>query len=167
MAVNDTQFRALFGAHPAGVCVVTAVGADGRPGGLTISAVCSVSRTPPLLLVCVDGGSRTLGAIRHSGGFAVNFLAEGQEELAGRFAGKGADKFAGLGWRAADRAAGAPLLPSAALSALAECRVREEFTAGDHHVFVGAIEAAWVSGRPPLVYHRRDYVRLPVPSGTG
>lgn len=167
MAVDDTQFRALFGAHPAGVCVVTAVGADGRPSGLTISAVCSASRTPPLLLICVDTGSRTLEAIRHSGAFAVNFLAAGREGLADRFAGKGADKFAGLDWRPSRLASGAPLLPAAYVSAFAECRVRQDLPAGDHRVLLGAIEGAGVSGNAPLVYHGRAYVRLPVPAGTG
>ncbi|WKD32286.1 flavin reductase family protein [Streptomyces xanthophaeus] len=167
MAVDDTRFRALFGAHPAGVCVVTAVGGDGRPSGLTISAVCSVSRTPPLLLICVDNGSRTLDAIRHAGAFAVNFLAAGQERLADHFAGKGADKFAGVDWRPSEHALGAPLLPTAQVSAFAECRVRQEIAAGDHRVLLGEIEDAGVSGHAPLVYHRRDYVRLPVPARTG
>ncbi|WP_299527713.1 flavin reductase family protein [uncultured Streptomyces sp.] len=164
MAIDDTLFRALFAAQPAGVCVVTAVGADGRPSGLTLSAVCSASRNPPLLLVCLDNGSRTLDAVRHAGTFAVNFLAVGQEGLAGLFAGKSTDKFADLAWRPSAAAEGAPLLPADRVSAYAECRVVDEIPAGDHRVLLGRIDGAGVGSSVPLVHHRRDYVRLPVPS---
>ncbi|MEU3983423.1 flavin reductase family protein [Streptomyces sp. NPDC026672] len=167
MAIDDELFRAVFSAHPAAVCVVTAAGPDGRPSGLTTSAVVSVSMRPPLLLVCVGTTSRTLAAIRHSGGFAVNFLAVHNERLAERFAGKSTQKFAGLDWRPSERAAGAPLLPADRLSAVAECLTHQEIPAGDHSVFLGRLEGAAVHGRAPMLYHDRDYVHLPVPALTG
>ncbi|GHH93220.1 flavin reductase family protein [Streptomyces capillispiralis] len=167
MAIDDELFRAMFSAHPAAVCVVTAAGADGRPSGLTTSAVTSVSMEPPLLLVCVGTGSRTLAAIRHSGGFAVNFLAVHNERLSERFAGKSTEKFAGLDWRPSGRAAEAPLLPAYHLSAAAECLVHQEIPAGDHCVFLGRIEGAVVHGRAPMLYHERDYIHLPVPALSG
>ncbi|MBG0851934.1 flavin reductase family protein [Streptomyces spinoverrucosus] len=167
MAIDDELFRAVFGAHPAAVCVVTAAGPEGRPSGLTTSAVSSVSMRPPLLLVCVGTGSRTLAAIRHSGGFAVNFLAVHNEWLSERFAGKSTRKFAGLDWRASELALGAPLLPTHHLSAVAECVVHQEIPAGDHSVFLGRIDGAAVHGRAPMLYHDRTYVHLPGPALSG
>ncbi|GAA0900905.1 flavin reductase family protein [Streptomyces thermoalcalitolerans] len=167
MAIDDELFRAVFSAHPAAVCIVTAAGPEGRPSGLTTSAVTSVSRKPPLLLVCVGTGSRTLAAIRHSGGFAVHFLAGHNEWLSERFAGKSTQKFAGLDWRPSGCAAGAPLLPEHHLSAVAECLVHQEVPAGDHSVLVGRIEDAAVHGRAPMLYHERGYVHLPVPALPG
>jgi flavin reductase (DIM6/NTAB) family NADH-FMN oxidoreductase RutF len=170
MAIDEELFRAVFSAHPAAVCVVTAVDAESRPHGLTTSAVTSVSRRPPLLLVCVGAGSRTRAAIRHAGAFAVNFLAAHNAPLAERFAGRSDDKFAGLDWRPAPHAAGAPLLPARLLTAVAECVVHQEIPAGDHSVFLGRIEGAAAHGGPPMLYHRRDYAHLaapaPVLSGT-
>ncbi|MDR3081025.1 MAG: flavin reductase family protein [Streptomyces sp.] len=167
MAIDDELFRAVFSAHPAAVCVVTAAGPESRPSGLTTSAVTSVSMEPPLLLVCVGTGSRTLAAIRHSGGFAVNFLAVHNAQLSERFAGKSNQKFAGLDWRPSERAAGAPLLPAHHLSAVAECLVHQEIPAGDHTVFLGRIEGAALHGRAPMLYHERDYIHLPVPALSG
>lgn len=163
MAIDDELFRAVFSAHPAAVCVVTAAGPAGRPSGLTTSAVTSVSVEPPLLLVCVGAESRTLTAIRHAGGFAVNFLAAHNERLSERFAGKSTQKFAGFDWRPSERAAGAPLLPAHHLSAVAECLVHQEVPAGDHSVLLGRIESAAVHGRAPMLYLARTYLTTPVP----
>lgn len=164
MAIDDELFRAVFSAHPAAVCVVTALDAEGRPSGLTTSAVTSLSQEPPLLLVCLGTQSRTLRAIRHSGGFAVNFLAGHTEHLAERFAGKSSQKFEGLDWRPSDRASGAPLLSAPHVGAVAECTVHREIPAGDHCVLFGRIEDAAVSGRAPMLYHHRDYIHLPSPA---
>ncbi|WP_405010112.1 flavin reductase family protein [Kitasatospora sp. NBC_01539] len=167
MAIDDELFRAVFGAHPAGVCLVTAAGPEGRPSGLTTSAVIPASMEPPLLIVGVGTGSRTLPAIRHSGGFAVNFLAEHTEWLSQRFADKSEDKFTDLDWQASEHAGGAPLLPAHHLSAVAECVVHQEVPAGDHIVFLGRIESATLHGRAPMLYHNRAYVHLPVPALSG
>src|SRR3712207_1754501 len=81
---EDRRFRDTLGAFPTGVTVVTAPG----PAGLTTNAFSSLSLDPPLVLVCFDNGSRTLGAVRSSSRFAVNVLRAGQEELASVFASK-------------------------------------------------------------------------------
>ncbi|MFJ8043425.1 flavin reductase family protein [Kitasatospora sp. NPDC096147] len=167
MAIDDEHFRTFFGAHPAGVCLVTAAGPGGEPAGLTTSAVIPASMVPPLLVIGVGNSSRTLEAIRHSGGFAVNFLAARTEWLSQRFAGKGDDKFAGLEWTPSEHAAGAPVLEAPLLSAVAECTVYQEVPAGDHRVFLGLIESATLFGNEPILYHNRAYVHLPVPALSG
>src|SRR5882724_11043328 len=87
MAVSPQAFREALAAYATGVTVVTAVG-EGGPSGATANAVSSLSLEPPMMLACLDRGSRTLTSVRAQGLFGVNALAAGQEEVARRFAGK-------------------------------------------------------------------------------
>jgi flavin reductase ActVB len=86
MAIEGDLFREIMSTFPSGVAIVTARGDDGKPRGLTVSAFCPVSLSPPLVLVCIDKASNSLIAIQRSGGFTVNLLAAGREELARRYA---------------------------------------------------------------------------------
>ncbi|WP_116199118.1 flavin reductase family protein [Amycolatopsis circi] len=161
MAVDAGKFREIFGSLPTAVAVVTAVGEDGEPCGLTMNTVTAVAKTPPLLLVCLDETSQTLRAIRHSGTFVVNFLAGHGSELSDRFARKGRGKFAGFDWLAAPSAGGAPILSGHVL-AHAECSVREEIRVGDHSVVIGLLDDGEAYDRPPLVYYRKNYSAWPI-----
>lgn len=156
--IDGETFRRVMGAFPAGVAVVTAHDAWGRPRGLTTTAVTSVSLDPPLLLVCVDLNSRTLPAIRHTGGFAVNIIDARFADVAMVFASKVDDKFADLDWRLGVH--GSPLLHDHSL-AWAECRTERELVLGDHVVFVGEIVhgGTHVEERFPLTYFRRGFGR--------
>src|SRR5438105_4995819 len=139
---------------PSGVAIVTTRGGDGAPRGLTSTAVCSVSAEPPLLLVCVDLGSRTLAALRSARRFVVNFMREGRSELCLLFASKAPDKFAGIAW--SETSSGLPLLHHDAL-AWAECTTVDEVEAGDHVIVIGRVEegrAASPDDVPLMYYHR-------------
>jgi len=85
-------FRSVMGRFATGVTVVTADGPDG-PVGMTANAVCSLSLEPLLVLVCFDREARTLPIVRDQRRFGVNVLAEGQDDLARRFASKNEGKF--------------------------------------------------------------------------
>ncbi|ABG04740.1 flavin reductase-like, FMN-binding protein [Rubrobacter xylanophilus DSM 9941] len=157
--VTPELFRGIMSRFPAGVTVVTAYGDGGEPRGLTVSAFCPVSLSPPLVLVCVDRESETLPAIRSSGGYTVNFLAAEHADLALRFASKGAGKFEGLAHRAPGRCPqGGPVLEGCSLAYVA-CRLWRELEAGDHLVLVGlALEGASAGGEAsPLVYGERRF----------
>ena len=163
MPVDLELFKSVIGSFPAGVTIVTARGADGVPRGLTSNAVCSVSASPPLLLVCVDKRSQTLASIQTSGAFVVNFLAAGREDLSNRFASKDPDKLAGVTWEPSGLAGGAPILVDDVV-AVAECQVTQAVEAGDHWVFIGCIEGGAVYEGVPLMYYRRGYAAWPKPS---
>src|SRR5215470_7255980 len=90
--VNATTFREALGAVCAPVAVVTSF-YDARPHGTTVSAFCSLSLDPPLVLVALDRGSDLLRMIRRAQRYGINVLSHGQEAIATRFARKGADKF--------------------------------------------------------------------------
>ena len=75
-----------------------AVHAGGVVHASTVSSATSVSREPPLVLVCLAPESRALALVRETGSFALSFLASGQEEVAAHFADPGRDQrhFAGI-----------------------------------------------------------------------
>ncbi|MEV6328815.1 flavin reductase family protein [Streptomyces sp. NPDC051909] len=163
MPVSPQQFREIFGTFPTAIAVITAVDEDGEPRGLTCNAVCAVSASPPLLLIGVDKKSQTLPALLSSGAFVVNFLAASGAETSQVFAGKGQDKFAGVGWEPSAVAAGAPILTEVAL-AVAECRTEQTIEAGDHWLFIGRVDGGTVFHREPLLYCQGAYSSWPLPA---
>lgn len=157
--VTSAEFTRAMGAAATGVTVVTTEGVAGR-FGLTVSAIASVSAEPPLLLVCVNRRNPCVSAMTQNGRFAVNILAETQEDVARLFSGKpvsgAAYDFAQHGWATGE--AGMPLLTGAA--AHFECEVDTIHDAGTHRIFIGRVIAAERGERPPLLYSNRRYGRL-------
>lgn len=156
MPIEKQAFFDIMASFPSGVAIVTTVADDGVPRGLTTTAVCSVSADPPTVLVCVDLGSRTLTALRQSGGFTVNFIGEGRSALCRLFASKEEDKFAHVAWRST--ASGLPILHEDAL-AWAECRTDQEHVVGDHVLLIARVDDGGVRQdlEPPLMYYRRSW----------
>ena len=140
MAVTPQLYRDIMACFPSGVAIVTASEADGKPRGLTLSAFCAVSLSPPLVLVCVDKTSNTLPALQAAGGFTVNFLAGGRDHLAVLYASKAEEKFEGIPWRPPDQREGGPILHEDS-AAYAVCITRQAIEAGDHWVFIGEVHA--------------------------
>jgi len=158
--VAQQRFREVIGHFATGVAVVTCTGPDG-PAGLTTNAVTSLSLDPLLLLVCFDNTSRTLPAVRASGRFAVNVLAEGGRELARTFASKqllGHEKFEAV-THTVDH--GVPVLDDAL--AWVVCDVRELLPGGDHTVGIGEVRQMGIGADPgarPLAWYRGAYAAL-------
>jgi len=153
MPISPEEFRAALGAYATGVTVVTAIGTNG-PSGATANAVTSLSLDPPMMLACLDRGSRTLTAVRAQGRFGVNALAAGQEELAKRFAGKEteAEKWDGVEWSESEEL---PRLPGALM--WVACELRDLIDGGDHLILTGNVLAAQSREGQPLLFHRGAY----------
>lgn len=145
-------------AFPTGVAIITTVGPDGSPWGLTTNAVSSVSADPPTLLVCIAKTSRTLPAVLERKGFSVNFMAVGSAEVCARFASSASaeEKFAPTEWELSG--AGHPCLSADAV-AFTDCETMAEIDGGSHLILVGRVTDGGVieAGREPLVYFRREY----------
>ena len=93
MAVTPDEFRAALSRFPSGVTVVTTRGSDGQLHGITVSAFCSVSLEPPLILVCVEKAASSHTALHESATFIVNILSENQRDLSEHFASQLDNKF--------------------------------------------------------------------------
>jgi flavin reductase (DIM6/NTAB) family NADH-FMN oxidoreductase RutF len=155
--MDPKELRRVMGHFATGVTVVTTKDGAGTPFGLTANAFASLSLNPPLMLVCVDKKAQCYSCFAESKIFAVNVLAEGQEELSRRFATKGDEKFNGVSWRASE--SGLALLDGA-ISHI-ECKIVESHDGGDHTIYVGEVLRAATSGDRPLIFFQGMYHRLP------
>jgi len=156
VATGD-DLRGLMRRFPSGVAVVT-IDVAGQRLGLTVGSLVSLSLDPPLVGVSVSRFAALHELLRDAGGFAASLLAAGQEALAQHFA-RGVPPIAlwtGIEVREGGRG---PLLDGAL--GWVECGLSSEAPAGDHTVFVGAVERA-TAGRAtvPLVYLDGRYVSL-------
>ena len=155
MTLADQQvFRDVIGRFASGVTIITTT-VDGAPFGTTASAVSSLSLEPPMVLICLNKTSETQAAILKAGHFCVNILADGQQDLAYQFAGKG-DKFADTAFEQGIE--GIPVL-GGTLAHL-ECRVAETVTGGTHTVFLAHVAVAAGHEGAPLTYFRGRFGRL-------
>ena len=155
------RFGRAFGSLPTGVTIVGAHGTGG-PSAQTVSAVCSVSMEPPLLLACINQRSPLNAAIEHSGHFCVSVLTTSHDHVADTFAGrpwpgKSRWDFSCGQWGTAP--SGSPVLTDAFASF--DCALIERVPAGTHFIYVGFV--ASVEGDQtgtPLAYADRDYAAL-------
>jgi flavin reductase (DIM6/NTAB) family NADH-FMN oxidoreductase RutF len=153
--VSPDTYKSALRKFTSGVTIVTAE-RDAKPHGMTATAFASVSLEPPLILVCLDRGSRTRAAVIETGIFAVNILRRDQEHLARAFATQGQKPFGDIDHSRG--ANGAPLI-NEAISRM-ECSVTEIVPAGDHDIVVGLVTNAHWNEDVPLVYFDRQYRKL-------
>jgi 3-hydroxy-9,10-secoandrosta-1,3,5(10)-triene-9,17-dione monooxygenase reductase component len=145
---------------PTGVTVITALTEDG-PSGFAANAVTSLSLDPPLMLVCVDRGARTLRAVEAAGRFGVNVLAADAAETARGFGRKvpTAEKWIGVGW---SEAHGVPMLDDAIVTI--GCELRDVISGGDHVIVTGEVLSVEERDGDPLLFHRGAYRPLERPT---
>jgi 3-hydroxy-9,10-secoandrosta-1,3,5(10)-triene-9,17-dione monooxygenase reductase component len=153
---DSHALRHALGRFATGVTIVTTVGADGQPIGLTVNSFNSLSLDPPLVLWSLRRSSPSLAAFRAAPRFAVNVLAESQIELSRSFASKVAHRFVDGLWRRGDD--GVPLLAGAA--ACFVCETASHHEAGDHELFIGRVRELTDSHEPPLLFQGGRYRRL-------
>lgn len=153
---DSAKFRQVLGHFSTGVTVVTAA-AESGPVGLAVGSFTSVSLDPPLVAFFPDKGSSTWPKIEASGHFCVNVLADTQEDICRRFAARGEDKFAGLGWKLAG--SGSPQLDG--VLAWIDCDIDTVSEAGDHFSVVGRVRDLGVGTEgSPLLFFRGGYGRF-------
>jgi flavin reductase (DIM6/NTAB) family NADH-FMN oxidoreductase RutF len=153
MPVTPDDFRAALSRFPSGITVITSRSKTGDLHGITVSAFCSVSLNPPLVLACIEKTTGSHQAINESGFFVVNVLGAGQDEISERFSLPFLDKFDGVSYR--EGIGDAPVL-LASLASL-ECRLANAFDGGDHTIFLGEVERVDIRDGEPLVYFHGNY----------
>ena len=157
MTIDPDSFRSVLGRFASGITIITALDNAGRDVGMTVSAFCSVSLDPPLVQACVDRAASMFNALQRAERFGVSVLADEQEALARRFAAvDSSHRFDGIGYSRGEN--GVVLLDDAL--AHIECSMVSRFAAGDHMLFVGAVERATARDARPLLYYRGGYAQL-------
>lgn len=156
MSVTEDEFRNVLGRFPSGVTVVTSLAADGKDHGMTVSAFCSVSLSPPLVLICIEKTASAHPTLTTCDSFVVNILSADQEQAARRFAIVDIDRFEGVGYSRTQK--GIAVLDG--VVAVIECRRSSLYEGGDHTVIIGAVESARAENSKPLLYYRGGYSQL-------
>lgn len=146
----------LFRRHAAAVAVVT-TSHRGKPTGLLVTSLASVSATPPLISFNVSRGSSSWPALSSARHLGVHVLSGEQEELATRFARKGEDRFAApTRWQPGPFQA--PVLDGVAAWSVAE--VEQRVPAGDHVIVVARLlQVGTRDELVPLLHHDGAYHR--------
>jgi flavin reductase (DIM6/NTAB) family NADH-FMN oxidoreductase RutF len=161
MEPRPDEFRLVMGHFATGITVVTTLEA-GRPQGITVNALSSVSLEPALVMVALDRRRFISPMVAASGRYAVNILGADQQALSDCFAhapvSPGREDFCGARWHPGPT--GLPLIDGSI--ATLECTVVETFSAGDHDLFIGRVDSLEQhrEGVAPLLYFRRRYLRI-------
>jgi len=153
MSIDAAAFKKGMRHLAASVTLITTRHGEQR-GGLTATAVCSVSAEPPQILVCVNKQASAHDPIGHAGFFCVNILSPGHRKIAERFAGmdgvEGDERFRDMGeW--STLSTGAPVLKGCPVSF--DCKLVTELSAGTHTIYIGQIvDIALDPAAPALLY---------------
>ncbi len=154
--VTDEEFRSAMSRFASGVTVMTTADSAGRPHGLTVSAFCSVSMSPPMVLACIHKETASHYAFLERAAFIVHILGEQQQQISQQFAEPLLDKFDGT--EIYESTTGLPMLADALVTL--ECRVASVHDAGDHTIIVGTVENTNIGSGKPLIYYHHDYRKI-------
>jgi flavin reductase (DIM6/NTAB) family NADH-FMN oxidoreductase RutF len=138
--------------------------ADGRDDvGTTVSAFCPVSLGPPLVGVCLQGGSYPAELLGRVDRFAVTLLGAEQRALAGRFAAAGRPGARLLldGVPQVRGELSGALIATGGLAGI-ECEARQRVEAGDHLLVIAEVLAVayLAESGQPLIRFRGRYPAL-------
>lgn len=156
--MDSDTFRSVLGRFASGVTILTACDSSGADHGMTVSAFCSVSLEPPLVLFCIDHTASMYGMLTSDPPPAcgISILSSDQEAYSRRFADETEQRFDGIAYSRGER--GVVLLDDAL--AHLECTIVQRFTAGDHTVCVARLDRAEPRHGQPLLYYRGGYAQL-------
>ncbi|NYE06309.1 flavin reductase ActVB [Bacillus niacini] len=147
------KFRESMSRLATGVTIVMTE-IEGRPWGLTVSACCSISMEPPLILISLATQAASTQAIINNQRFSVSVLAEDQIEVARSGAKAGAPKF----FEEFAESKGSFNYDVKNALASVHCRVEQTVTAGDHTIFIGFVEDVILGeSKSPLLHFDRQF----------
>ncbi|ENU31830.1 hypothetical protein F991_00144 [Acinetobacter sp. CIP-A165] len=153
--IEATDFRNAMSLLTSAISVVTTAGLSGRYG-FTASAVCSVTDTPPTLLVCMNQASSSHVHFVENKILTVNVLGAHHEHVSKVFSSKlgPEERFKHGVWTELET--GAPVLNDALVSF--DCEIDQIQQVGTHTIFICPIVAIQQSQHDQsLVYFNRAY----------
>lgn len=157
MMIEATDFKNAMSLLTSAVNVVTTMGEAGAHG-FTASAVCSVTDTPPTLLVCMNQSSRSHANFVENKVLCVNVLNADQADLSNAFASaklSAEQRFEKGVWSTLET--GSPALADALVSF--DCEIEQIQEVGTHTIFICPIVAIKRNQveHASLVYFNRAY----------
>lgn len=159
--VSLSAYRAAMAQVAAPVHIITTRCGE-QNYGMTATAVCSVTDTPPRLLVCINRTAQSYEHFLTSRVLAVNTIHAVDQEIAAVFAGAGGIKdmdirFSHGRWDVLET--GAPVLASAI--SVFDCRITEVSRQETHDILLCDVVGLRVAEQPePLLYFDRRFTTL-------
>ena len=160
MPVDKQAYRDAMARFAAAVNVITTGGPAGY-AGFTATAVCSVTDTPPTLLVCANRVNDSYPVFKTNMVLCVNTLTPELQAHSTLFAGGTEEvkqsRFSTAKWH--ELATGAPVLDGMAVAF--DCRIDRIVETPTHDVFFCVVEAVELGPKESnLVYYQRTYHEL-------
>ncbi|MCD2182080.1 flavin reductase [Rhizobium sp. GN54] len=160
LMLDPPLYRDAMSRYAGHVQIVTTA-FEGERRGVTITAACSVSDNPAMVLACLNVSNPRNEIFRRSGHFALNALAADQAELANVFSGRDpsipGDRFTEGQW--GELVTGAPVLEGALASF--DCRLIEVKVMSTHMILFGEVlGVVYGAQKPALIYMDRGYRSL-------
>lgn len=154
--MDQRQVRTIAGTFATGVTVVTTIGTNGKPVGMTANSFSSLSLNPPLVLVSINKGASLYKDFMETDCFGINILSEHQENISRQFSKKNIDRFTGVAYEKV--VTGAPILPDTI--GYFDCTVNQLYDGGDHTIIIGEIKHGEVREGEPLLFYRGKYRKI-------
>lgn len=153
--IEATDFRNAMSLLTSAVSVITTAGLTGRYG-FTASAVCSVTDTPPTLLVCMNQASSSHVHFVENKVLSVNVLSAQHQHISTAFSSRLSpeERFKHGVW--SELETGAPVLKDALVNF--DCEIEQVQAVGTHTIFICRIVAIQQGQHEhSLVYFNRAY----------
>ena len=144
-----------------GVCVISAVDAEGAPYAMTATSVTSVTDSPASMLVCVNKSTSMHGAISSGKRFCINVLDAEHEAISNRCASgdQGVSRFDLGSWKDSEQL---PYLTDSLASFI--CNLDRLIDHGTHTIVIGEVIKVIVADTDeaidPLIYVNGGYQRI-------
>lgn len=158
MMIEVSDFRNGMSLLSGAVNVITTAGMSGRYG-FTASSVCSVTDTPPTLLVCMNKASTSHSHFINNKVLTVNVLGAQHQHISQAFSSKLSpeQRFEHGTW--SELTTGAPVLQDALVSF--DCHIDQIQEVGTHTIFICRIvDIQQNQHKQGLVYFNRAYHRV-------
>lgn len=145
-----------------GVCIVSTQQGD-VDHGMTVNSFTSVSISPPLVTLSLEGTARTHEMVQSTQVFGITILSGKQEDVSNRFAGRDTenqDRFDG--YEKERLLTGSPFIKGG--TAYLDCRVKSHHPVGPNTLYIAEVIAIKLNPEfemnGPLLYFSRSYNRL-------
>ena len=161
LMLDASLYRDAMSRYAGHVQIVTTAH-EGEKRGVTITAACSISDSPAMVLACVNASNPKNTIFSRSGNFALNTLSADQMHLANAFSGRdpslsSEERFAMGEWQ--ELVTGAPVLKGTLASF--DCRLIEIKVMATHMMLIGEVKGvSFGEHKPALLYMDRGYRTL-------
>lgn len=145
-----------MGRFTTGVAIITTQH-EGKPVGVTINTLTSVSLSPPLVLFCLGKKRAAFPAFMENTHYAIHILSAQQQDLCHAFARPTGHSWEKLTYTQSQK--GCPMIPHSL--GIIHCRREQTYAGGDHVIFLNHVEDIhWeesATEKAPLVYFQGTF----------